>query len=627
MSQARAPIRPATRFHIYIAVLIGGVWFSATAMFVGSNWLTSRAQEIENTRTEYHLASALSLDEAGDILAPFRSQTPGQGGDPTDETDWSDRAASRLSRALYVVKQCVASVAQLQSKYPHPDSAQPLRMLEDEIQSTDRLLGAMRYDSAEDQSRLRDRVEMLAIRIQQLRLLHLASDAALDTSFAGVWRMGNVLLGGTAIVMCLVGGLVVWKLYTAIRSQQDTLGDLLEANVRAESATQAKSDFLANMSHEIRTPMTAILGFSESLRDSSLSESERLDFINIICRNGSHLLGIVNDILDLSKVESGKLRMEYTTCESCRFISDVANLDRIQVESKNLTFKIEYDGAIPATFRTDVARLRQILINLIGNAIRFTDAGSIGIMTRLVHDGDNPQMQFDVTDTGRGMSPDTVAGLFQPFNQADSSTTREFCGTGLGLTISKRFAVLLGGDVTLVRTEVGVGSTFRATVATGDLKGVTMLADPIAATKRKKEAPAVKTTDSQDLSNRRILLAEDGPDNQRLISIILKLAGAAVTVAGNGELAVEAAFAARDEGLGFDCILMDMQMPVLDGYEAAAQLRSRGYTGPIIALTAHAMTGDRDKCIQAGCDDHATKPINRKRLIEMIQAHLQHASA
>ena len=228
------------------------------------------------------------------------------------------------------------------------------------------------------------------------------------------------------------------------------------------------------------------------------------------------------------------------------------------------------------------------------------------------------------------MAEEQVAGLFQPFMQADTSAKRKSGGTGLGLVISKRFAGMLGGDVTVVETQKGVGTRFRVTIAAGPLDSVKMLDDPMSATVVASGAGSTATSiDQSGLHGCRILLAEDGPDNQRLIALVLKKAGADVTVEENGKLAVEKALAAmnrRREGdpeHPFDIILMDMQMPVMDGYEATRLLRRRGYTGPIIALTAHAMEGDRAKCIEAGCDEYATKPIDRRKLIETIQAQLK----
>ena len=242
---------------------------------------------------------------------------------------------------------------------------------------------------------------------------------------------------------------------------------------------------------------------------------------------------------------------------------------------------------------------------------------------------DEPKMQFEVIDSGIGMTEEQIAKLFKPFSQADSSTTRKFGGTGLGLMISKRLAEELGGDIT-VESTLGRGSSFTVTVGTGALQGVKMLDNPREAqisTSRDKK-PNISTTKLDC----RVLLAEDGPDNQRLISFLLKKAGAEVAIAENGQNAYNRALAARDEGIPFDVILMDMQMPIMDGYDATSKLREAGYTGPIIALTAHAMSMDRDRCLTAGCDDYAVKPVDQERLISLVNEYtsrreLQNAAA
>ncbi len=388
----------------------------------------------------------------------------------------------------------------------------------------------------------------------------------------------------------------------------------------AEAASTVKSDFLANMSHEIRTPMTAILGFTENLLDPELSDSEKLNAIHIIRGNGEHLLQIINDILDISRIEAGKLEVEQIRYSPVQIIADVQSLMQVRADDKELSFAVEYIGAIPEMIRSDPTRFKQILVNLIGNAIKFTDDGGVRLVTRFGGSGpDEPMLQLDVIDSGIGMTEEQVARLFQAFTQANASTTRKFGGTGLGLTISKRLANLLGGDIS-VTSKPAEGSTFRVTVATGPLDGVKMLDNPARAKIVKPEDTGGAKPDEAKLDCR-ILLAEDGPDNQRLISHVLKKAGADVTVVENGSLAADAALAARDEGNAFHVILMDMQMPVMDGYQATGLLRQKGYVGPIIALTAHAMASDRQKCIEAGCDDYASKPIDRKKLIKMIQEH------
>ncbi len=383
----------------------------------------------------------------------------------------------------------------------------------------------------------------------------------------------------------------------AMNAELKEINAVLEAaRTKATLAANSKSEFLANMSHEIRTPMTAILGYTDNILDDDLSESEKLDCVHTVQRNGKHLLDLINDILDLSKIEAGKMTVECTNCHPCTVVAEVASLMNTRAHAKKLSFNIEYIGATPETIRSDPTRLRQILINLIGNAIKFTDTGSVRFVTRFVNDADVPIVQFDIIDTGRGMTEEQAARLFQPFTQADNSTTRQFGGTGLGLTISRRLAKQLGG--------------------------VRMLEDPMSATVVADTTNTVVPIAPSGLQGLRILLAEDGPDNQRLISFVLKKAGADVTVEENGKLAVDAALTARDEGKPFDVILMDMQMPVMDGYQATIELRRNNYTAPIIALTAHAMDGAREKCVNAGCDDYAAKPIDRQDILDTIKKHI-----
>jgi PAS domain S-box-containing protein len=406
------------------------------------------------------------------------------------------------------------------------------------------------------------------------------------------------------------------------------MGQLRAAMETAEAATLAKSEFLANMSHEIRTPMTAILGFAETLLDVEMLEPDRVAAVQTIRRNGEHLLQIINDILDLSKVEAGRLEVESIPCSPMQVLAEVRTLMQVRADAKGLSFDVEWLGSIPAQIRTDPTRLRQILVNLIGNSIKFTETGRIRLTARFAPNGADSRMQFDVIDTGIGMTEEQRSLLFQPFVQADSSTTRRFGGTGLGLTISRRLAELLGGDVVLLSTRPGHGTTFRVTIGTGTVDGVRMIewAGCVSPQQEAKPTGGASPASGGELTCS-VLLAEDGPDNQRLISFILRKAGAEVTLADNGRTAVDEALAARDEGRSFDVVLMDMQMPVLDGYEATRLLRGKGYQGKIVALTAHAMAGDRDKCLQAGCDDFATKPINRAKLIEVIGTHLASRTA
>jgi len=398
----------------------------------------------------------------------------------------------------------------------------------------------------------------------------------------------------------------------ALESANEALEEFSEA---AEAASLAKSEFLANMSHEIRTPMTAILGFSDILMETEMNQ-EQLDAATTIRQNGEHLIGIINDILDLSKIESGKLEVEHIQCSPCQIFSEVVSMMRVRAKAKNLPLEIEYDGPIPQTIESDPTRLRQILINLTGNAVKFTEVGKVRLVASLLDaEADEPTMQIAVVDTGIGMTEEQIAKLFIPFNQADTSTTRKFGGTGLGLAISKRLAQKFGGNIT-VQSTPGEGSTFTVTVKTGPLDGVTLFDNPTEA--QVSTEPDKKPTAPKTRLDCRVLLAEDGPDNQRLISFLLKKAGAEVTVAENGQIAHDLALAARNEGPPFDVILMDMQMPVMDGYDATSKLREAGYIDPIIALTAHAMSTDRDKCLSVGCDDYVAKPIDHKKLLSVV---------
>lgn len=389
---------------------------------------------------------------------------------------------------------------------------------------------------------------------------------------------------------------------------------LVEAKELAEAASCAKSAFLANMSHEIRTPMTAIMGYSEALLDPQQTLSDRHDALLVIRRSSSHLLDLIDDILDISKIEAEKMTVEGLQTNVVQIVSEVASILRPAIIAKGLQFRIEFGELVPKQIISDPIRLKQILVNLIGNALKFTSQGHITIRaTSRIERGDC-LVDFEIRDTGIGMTPEQMNLSFEPFTQADDSTTRKFGGSGLGLTISKRLAILLGGDLT-VNSTFGQGSSFVATVNGGPdsrieyLRGLTEQSVTVQASPRKTE-PQIELKG-------RILLAEDGPDNQRLISLHLRRAGADVVVADNGRIAVNLA-----RLQSFDLILMDMQMPEMDGYSATSRLRATGMTIPIIALTAHAMPEDRDKCLAAGCTDYLTKPIEKVKLLSTIARYL-----
>ncbi len=391
-----------------------------------------------------------------------------------------------------------------------------------------------------------------------------------------------------------------------------------DARTQAEGANRSKSEFLANMSHEIRTPMTAILGFTENLLTEKLAEDDRRQALETIRRNGEHLMTLINDILDLSKIEAGRLTIERIAFSPIDLVAEVASLMRVRADAKKLQLRIDYRCPLPATVQSDPTRLRQVLINLSGNAIKFTESGAITIRVAMASNSrGQPLLQFGISDTGIGLTTEQMQRLFRPFEQADSSTTRRFGGSGLGLNISKRLVEKLGGTIE-VRSEPGQGSTFSFTIDPGRLDGVPMVRDASEGVGTRAAEPLAPQEPSPSRIHGRILLAEDGPDNQRLIRFLLEKAGAEVAVVGDGKAAVISALTAANAGTPFDIVLMDMQMPILDGYRATGELRQRGYKLPIVALTANAMAGDRERCIQAGCDDFAPKPVDRRALIATI---------
>ncbi|MBL4809496.1 MAG: PAS domain S-box protein [Phycisphaerales bacterium] len=396
----------------------------------------------------------------------------------------------------------------------------------------------------------------------------------------------------------------------------DIEDELRKAAVLAEELSQSKSDFLANMSHEIRTPMTAILGFADILEedgDTKLTPDRRLEAIKTIQNNGHHLLTIINDILDISKIEAGKIELELLKTEPLQILQQVASLMKERAQGKGLELNIQLDTHIPCFITTDPTRLRQILLNLIGNAIKFTDTGAITVHCSLTDD-QPPLISFEIEDTGIGMTPEQYSNIFEAFTQADSSTSRKYGGTGLGLNISASLARMLGGTIR-VNSQVGKGSQFLVTIDPGDISETKLVGNNEYKESAHTAAPEKShTPTTRPLKNRRILLVEDGPDNQKLISFHLRKAGADVDFAENGQVAVD--LLSAPDSPNYDLVLMDMQMPVLDGYRATTALRKNGYTTPIIALTAHAMEGDRKKCLNAGCTAYQTKPINKIALIK-----------
>ncbi len=397
--------------------------------------------------------------------------------------------------------------------------------------------------------------------------------------------------------------------YTLERALAVSSDELRAAMQEALAASRAKSLFLANVSHEIRTPMTAIIGYTDLLADPDFPD--RAEAIEGIRRNGDHLLGVINDILDLSRIEDGKMTMEKRSCSPGQIVREAVELLRPKAEEKRLSVDVETDGATTEHVLADPLRLKQIVINLVGNAIKFTQHGRVRV-TMGMEPGAPDRLVIVVEDTGIGMAADQVDRLFTPFVQADESMARRFGGSGLGLSISRSLARLMHGDV-FARSTLGEGSAFTLWIPVEQAS----INDPGEAT----EAASGRSdsVEPAPLTSRRVLLVEDGPDNQRIIEHHLRRAGAEVAVASNGQVALDIIASAAH---AFDLILMDMQMPVMDGYTATAALRARGIRTPIVALTAHAMEGERQRCLDAGCDGYLTKPITRDDLVSAVTAFI-----
>jgi CheY-like chemotaxis protein/HPt (histidine-containing phosphotransfer) domain-containing protein/anti-sigma regulatory factor (Ser/Thr protein kinase) len=383
---------------------------------------------------------------------------------------------------------------------------------------------------------------------------------------------------------------------------------LREAKDEAEAANRAKSEFLANMSHEIRTPMNAILGFTELLRRGfGKSERESTRYLDTIHHSGKHLLGLINDILDLSKVEAGQLTVEKIGCAPHGIIQGALAELGLKAQEKGIRLSMRLLTPVPERVQSDPARLRQVVLNLLSNAVKFTEQGSVEVA--LACHGES--YTVEVTDTGIGMDPAKVESMFDPFTQADASITRRFGGTGLGLAISRKLARALGGDLTAT-SQPGVGTTMIFTFGTGPLFGIALLdATQLAAHGMASDTPQRRTR--WRIPSARVLVVDDGAENRELLSLVLTEHGLWVEEAENGQVGLDKLAAGN-----FDLVLMDMQMPVLDGYAATRELRRRGMQLPVVALTAHAMKGYEEEVLQAGCTAYLTKPVDLDALLQQV---------
>lgn len=431
--------------------------------------------------------------------------------------------------------------------------------------------------------------------------------------------------GVALIVMVVVmGWIVLWvsltlgTLFRKLSDQNEQLEqqstELADSRDQALKASEAKSTFLANMSHEIRTPLTAVIGYSESLLASDQTKEERLEAINTINKSSQHVLQIINQILDLSKIEANKLDIEKVMVSPAQLLADVSALMRMQAREKGLSFEVLYKNAIPETIFTDATRLKQILLNLFSNAVKFTSQGHVHIEVSC--HPEKQRIRFDIIDSGIGMSREQCSKVFEAFTQADVSTTRQYGGTGLGLTLSKQFAQMLGGDI-YVQSEPGQGSRFSVEVNTGKLDNVPFI-EQLGKLGYDEER---QSQSPQRLYKGSVLLVEDTVVNQRLLGMYARKLGASVEVVSNGKDAVDVALAKP-----FDLILMDIQMPVMNGLDATRTLRESGYNRPIVALTANVSSEDRFACSEVGCDGFLIKPVERARFNQVVASYLREDS-
>jgi len=406
----------------------------------------------------------------------------------------------------------------------------------------------------------------------------------------------------------IIGGIII--LTQDITQQIEREIELERMRNAAEEATYAKSQFLANISHEIRTPLTSIIGFAEIGKEHDVTSAERIKAFETILNNGNHLLGIINDLLDLSKIDFGAMQIEAVPFSPVRLLENLRVLMEPRFHEKGLTLAVLYCWDLPETITSDSLRLMQILVNLTSNALKFTQKGRVEITVYC--DRVNEHLHFSFIDTGIGITADQQSKLFKPFSQAEKGTTRKYGGTGLGLSISKLLVEKLGGTISVI-SEPNVGSEFSFYIETGDLKDVRWIS----------HAPAVlanldELVRSSPPIKGKVLIADDAADNRNLLKFTLRKTNLELTLVEDGEAAVKTALADN-----FDLILLDMQMPIMDGYTAAREIRKHGITVPIVAFTANAMKHEIAKCLEAGCSMHLPKPVTKSALYQCLEHYLR----
>ena len=394
---------------------------------------------------------------------------------------------------------------------------------------------------------------------------------------------------------------------------------LMLARDQAEAALNTKTDRIAALGHELRAPLLAILEYADLLRGPSIADGRRIGHAEELQRQGESLLRVVADVVDLSAIEAGRLRITRSSVDPMEVVDRIVRAYQGRARQKGLELAAVCRSPIPSRIETDADRLNQLLEHLVDNAIKFTTTGSVRIELELDPLSEEPLLALRVVDTGAGITPEQRSRLFEEFSATDSSTLRERGGAGIGLVLARGLAKLLGGDLTVESTP-GVGSSFLATIRVGDLSAAELVEHPRGPMPAAGERPA-REEEPAVLQGVRILLAEDVVSTQRLFTAFLESAGAELVIAENGREALDLVQESEQAGRPFDLVLMDIQMPVLDGHAATRELRARGWKGPIVAVTAHAMTDDRRKCLEAGCSDYASKPLGRRALVELCGQH------